>query len=335
MSAWIDQKYMDIVSRYLTLSKKAGPNVVYARCPVCGDSMKNQYKRRFGITVKHDGAICGCFNCNYHAPLWKFLKEYYPDIYKDYQVESFLEKDQDKKKDQVFTEPVRSKLLFSPKSEQLKNVKPVTSIPDCVSYLERRAIPKSQWKKFIYVENFREFCDKLGYTKASELEEDARLVIAFFKNGEIIGVQGRSMMPNAKMRYITIRLSEETVMYTEGVDLSKDVFVFEGIYDAMMVSNGAGSLSSNLERVSAEIPKEMMILCFDNEPRNPNIVSGMKRGLLSDYRVFIPDRQMIYKDINEMVMQGVWTHQEAEDYIKQNTYTKTKGLLYLTQWKKV
>jgi len=47
MTAFIDKKYINIISDRLDKFKWAKGNLANCRCPICGDSQKNKSKARF------------------------------------------------------------------------------------------------------------------------------------------------------------------------------------------------------------------------------------------------------------------------------------------------
>ena len=59
-------------------------------CVVCGDSRTNKRKARFGIAIKDGTAVCNCFNCGYSSSFIYYLKDYHPNIYERYMVDSFV-----------------------------------------------------------------------------------------------------------------------------------------------------------------------------------------------------------------------------------------------------
>ncbi|AZV01084.1 DNA primase subunit [Escherichia phage vB_EcoM_005] len=54
-----------------------------ARCPICGDSQKDEHKARFWAYPVNDGGIMlHCFNCDASLGIKKYLYEYEPDLYR-------------------------------------------------------------------------------------------------------------------------------------------------------------------------------------------------------------------------------------------------------------
>ena len=57
-------------------------------CEVCGDSSKDRRKARFGVAIKGDGAVVGCFNCGYANRFESYLKVFHPSVYERISVEN-------------------------------------------------------------------------------------------------------------------------------------------------------------------------------------------------------------------------------------------------------
>jgi len=76
------------ICQQLPLEKKRqpSPNIINARCPICGDSKKNPNKRRFYLLYEPqlDKITAYCHNCGYvalrrktHSPKpWDFGREF-------------------------------------------------------------------------------------------------------------------------------------------------------------------------------------------------------------------------------------------------------------------
>ena len=52
-------------------------------CLVCGDSLTNRRKARFGVGFKKGVALCHCFNCGYSNTFISYIKQYHPHVYND------------------------------------------------------------------------------------------------------------------------------------------------------------------------------------------------------------------------------------------------------------
>jgi hypothetical protein len=78
-----------------------------------------------------------------------------------------------------------------------------------------------------------------------------------------------------------------------------------------------------------------VVLIFDNEPRNKDIVKKMEESIEEHYQLVIwPEMMEGYKDINEMILDG-FTIEEIQDIIDNNTFVNLRAKMEFIKWKKV
>ena len=77
-SIYIDVKYINLISTSLERFKQNHTNLWNFRCPICGDSEKNQNKRRGFIYEKSNKYFYRCHNCDYGTTFNKFLEKVNP-----------------------------------------------------------------------------------------------------------------------------------------------------------------------------------------------------------------------------------------------------------------
>ena len=118
----------------------------------------------------------------------------------------------------------------------------------------------------------------------------------------------------------------------DDVDFTKTYYVAEGPIDSLFLSNavamaGADGNASGLENT------ESAVFIFDNEPRNKEIVARMEKCLDKGYKVCIWPKNVLQKDINDVILSGV-TQASLELIIDNNTFSGLEGKLQLTYWRK-
>jgi hypothetical protein len=171
-----------------------------------------------------------------------------------------------------------------------------------------------------------------------ELTADKRLVIPFYdKYNELIGISGRALEnSDYKLRYVTLRTkdTQDKLIYgTDKVDTNKLIRIVEGPIDSMFISNCIASGDSALIQTAKQFDSKM-VLIFDNEPRNKEIVKLLADAIKLGYDVVIWPDDIEAKDINEMVMSGI-SPDEIENIISSNTFNGLQAQTKYVFWKKL
>ena len=99
---------------------------------------------------------------------------------------------------------------------------------------------------------------------------------------------------------------------------------------ALPISSG----DANLALTSDSVKAENIILIFDNEPRNKEIVKMMQNAIKSEHNIVIWPSDMQGKDINEMILSGI-SPDEIEQIISSNTFKGLRAQMNFNLWKKV
>ena len=161
-------------------------------------------------------------------------------------------------------------------------------------------------------------------------------IIPFFDaDKNVHAYQGRAVV-DSKIKYITIVL-DDTIPKVYGLDTTdfgRDVYVFEGPIDSMFIPNAIATAGGDLVSAVSTLPKDRLIIVYDNEPRSRETVKKIDKAIMQGYRVCIWPDNMDHKDINDMVMAGL-----SQDFIKHiinnNTYRDLAAKLALNKWSKV
>ena len=214
----------------------------------------------------------------------------------------------------------------------------IASLPEehfAKQYVINRKIPESFFDTLYYADDFKGFVDSYGVEK-DIMEGDKRLVIPFYdKEGNLTGFQGRAL-GESKIRYISIKLMDEVPRFfgIDRVDEEKKIFVFEGPIDSMFVDNSIAVASSALESASTVFDKSKLVLVFDNEPRNKEIMKLMENAIDNHYNVVVWPEMIVEKDVNDMILSG-FDKDELYDIMDQHTYVNLRAKMEFVNWKKV
>ena len=331
MSEWIDRKYAGLLSPRLERFsvKTHQPYLASFRCPICGDSKKNKWKTR-GFLFSKKGAAS--------TTLGNLLKQLDVSTYKQYVMERYREGGHKKQSHAN----VASVFDFSSPKFAEKNI--LDSFLEKVKgtiaeeYLSDRRIPSSRWSSLYYVSDVGTMERLSDKYKDRIVGNDQRLVIPFYgscpfryKVGRV-GVTCRAL-GDSRLRYVTIRIDDDVPMIynLNKIDESKTVYVTEGPIDSMFIDNACAVGNSDLTSISPTVNKESVVLVYDNQPRNQNLVQTMQQAVAAGFTMVMWPEYIEEKDINDMVMSGI----KVQEVIENNTYSGLQLQLAFNKWKKV
>jgi transcriptional regulator NrdR family protein len=330
MSVYIDRKFLLQVSPKLLRFTQKKTDLYNFRCPFCGDSQKNKLKARGFIYRKKNDYFYSCHNCHVGHTFYNFLKFIDANLVREYSLERYKDGETG---NHNYTKPAFdiSKPIFKQKID-LENI---NSLPDnhfAKQYVANRQIPKDRWTELYFASDFKAFVESFDIDKDLK-ENDPRLIIPFYNaKKDLIGFQGRALS-ESKIRYITIKIDENAPKIF-GLDRLKSgtTYVVEGPIDSMFIDNALATADANLS--SIEIDNKDLVLIYDNEPRNKDIVKQIAKAIKEQFQVVIWPATIESKDINEMILSGL-TKQQLMSIIKENTYSGLRAEMELNNWHKI
>ena len=336
MSVFIDRNFLLQVSPKLQRFSKKKDDLYNFRCPLCGDSQKNKLKARGFVYRKKNDYFYMCHNCGVSTTFYNLLKEVDPLLLKEYQLERYKNGNDNGNYPKPNFEEAKQE---APKFKKALELPSIDSLPEAhfaKNYVSQRRIPENLYSQLYYAEDFAAFIQTLGIEKENLHKGDKRLVIPFYdKEKNLVAVQGRSL-GESKLRYITLKLHEDDkkVYGLDRIDEDKLVYVVEGPIDSMFLDNAVATADSNLESIVNSLDKTKVVLIFDNEPRNKEIVSKINSAIDNHFNVVIWPEFVDSKDINEMVMDG-FLPDEIHDIISKNTFVNLRAKMEFVNWKKI
>ena len=337
MSVFIDRNFLLQVSPKLTKFVQKKDDLYNFRCPLCGDSQKNKSKARGFIYRKGNDYFYKCHNCHAGISFYNFLDKVDPELLKEYQLERYKNGDNNKTNHKAPTfEEFKTKPVFK-KALSIPSVESLSEEHYAKTYVRSRKIPEHLYQTLYFAEDFKKFVQDLQISKDGLQENDPRLVIPFYdENKNLIAFQGRAL-GESKLRYITVKIDDDSykVYGLDRIDKEKKIYVTEGPIDSMFVDNCVATADANLPSVTRIFGKTDVVLIFDNEPRNKDIVKKMEECIEDHYSLVIwPTMMENYKDINEMILDG-FTEEEIQDIIDNNTFVNLRAKIEFINWKKV
>ena len=338
---WIDHKYIGLLSSKLDRFSRKSDKLYNFRCPVCGDSSKNRHKARGYLFEGDNGLFYKCHNCGFSGHLSKLVEQVDPHLYQQYQTETFAERHTGRRVANTDYTP-----SFEPKKPTHKDegklleytvrVSDLPTAHPAVLYLQGRRIPESRWSDLFYAEDYSLLEQLRPDVYEGRLLSDERIVIPFRdREGKLIGVQGRSIS-GSPTRYVTIRLTnDDPLIYgLESIDTMESIYVVEGPIDSMFLPNAVACGGSDLMRAMRMLPKSMVTLVFDNQPRNKDLIKLVEKASRWGYSVFVWPNHIHSKDINDLILEG-YTPQEITSLINKNTHDSLALNLAIRDWKRI
>ncbi len=336
MSLLTDQKFTLLLSSKLDRFKRVDARVFNFRCPFCGDSQKSKLKAR-GYLYEKSGCISfKCHNCSYSTSLSNLIKTIDPILHREYILEKFRDGQSQTNHIAVISPPPQAAIKKTQTDLTNLGLQTISNLPTshrAIDYLKRRMIPRSKWDDLYYCEDMRVF-EKLNVAYHGRLMPGGRIVIPYRSmKGELTGVSGRDL-GTSKLRYVVVRLSEDAMIYgLDRINANCRVYVVEGQFDSMLVDNAVAAGGTDFQRVADMFSFDKMVLVFDNQPRNTEVVKMIERQAQHGHTCVIWPTSWAYKDINEAVMDGV-TLSEVMHIIDHNAHTGLNLKLAIRDWKR-
>jgi hypothetical protein len=203
-------------------------------------------------------------------------------------------------------------------------------------YVQQRRIPETFHSQLYYAEDFATFIQNLGIEKEGLHKNDPRLVIPFYdQEKNLVAIQGRAL-GESKLRYITLKLHDDNkkIFGLDRINEEELIYVLEGPIDSMFLENAIATADSNLESITDVLDKSKVVLVFDNEPRNKEIVTKMEHAIDNHFNVVIWPEMIEEKDINDMILSG-FSPDEIQDFISKNTFINLRAKMEFVSWKKI
>ena len=336
MSVFIDRNFLLQVSPKLQRFTKKKDDLYNFRCPLCGDSQKNKLKSRGYVYRKKNDYFYMCHNCGASTTFYNFLKQVDESLLKEYQLERYKNGDTGNNN---YPKPVFEDFKAeAPTFKKALELPSIDSLPEAhfaKVYVQQRRIPETFHSQLYFAEDFATFIQNLGIEKEGLHKNDPRLVIPFYdKEKNLVAIQGRAL-GESKLRYITLKLHDDNkkVFGLDRINEEELIYVLEGPIDSMFLENAIATADSNLESITDVLDKTKVVLVFDNEPRNKEIVSKMEHAIDNHFNVVIWPEMIEEKDVNDMVLSG-FSPDEIQDIISKNTFVNLRAKMEFVSWKK-
>ena len=328
--SYLDTKYINLASASLQKYKKVKNGLWTFRCPYCGDSKKNKNKTRGYIFQVKGDHVFKCHNCGITRSFSNFLKDHVPHVYDEYVMERYKEGTIGKNVPKPDLTQFISKPKFEKRTVDLEPLSCLNNFHVAKKYILDRGIPENKLDRLYYCPNFKEWTNKQKQTFSDTTNDEERIIIPLNDtDGNLIGFQGRSLSPNAKMRYITVMLNEDApkLYGLDHINKNETIYIVEGPLDSFFLENSVAMCGSDVDIRSFGWSDYIWV--YDNEPRSRQITDKISKSIDAGDAVVIWPRSIKEKDLNDMVTSGI----NVKNVIQSNVYQGLKAKLQLSSWK--
>ena len=248
---YVEDKYIRFLNTRLDKFKNVKSGLYNFRCPYCGDSQKHRNKARGYFFLKKSEYIYKCHNCGIGRSLGNFLKENAVDLYDQFLLEKYRNGATGKGRHTPNPTYKSAKPNFVSKDADLQSIADLNRKHAAREYLEKRQIPQEKLSSLYYTDRFKTWINSKKPNTFDSLKNDrGRIIIPLIdKEGKWFGVQGRSLLPNATMRYITIIFNEDKqkVFGLNHVKEDKPIYIVEGPIDSLFLDNSVAMVGSGVD----------------------------------------------------------------------------------------
>ena len=251
----IENQFEQLIREHVAFSRKAATGFEQLKCQVCND-----YKIRAGFKFENGKIRYHCFNCSLDRSHFENARTMSPEFrdilhafhIDDNQIDSILSK-------KFFTSPVLIKKGEAKKPEFILP-KEVDLPPQCHLLAEE---PYPIWKEvasaFLLSRGLTE--SSYSWYLSNDRKYRSKLIIPYFRQGEIIYWQAREMDSNNSERYLNPAISRNNILFNfdELNRYTKDpLFITEGVFDSISIGqNAVGLAGSTLSPFKVEMLKRV------------------------------------------------------------------------------
>jgi hypothetical protein len=316
---------------------KSNSSKISCRCFMCGDSKKDvNVKRGYIYLPMGDKPNYHCWNEGCTATGIDLLskiqgltyKESFSQVIKKYRdrdscgFDADFIIDDDNDEDEVFiNESVKPKMTTMQSINIPDDWKPLSE--DAQKVITNREIHNAPFAP----KNWKLYLSK----------RTNRIVIPWIKDNEIVGYQLRALTKGQQPKYLFEKGQKKRIFYSGYFqDDFPYVFSGEGVFDMIFIPNGCavgGIIPTNGQReeLKNRYPFHDIVYMLDNPwhdtaSYNKILELGKKSP---NQKVFLWDKKIKAKDINEDVISSSNVHKYTTEYLTKRIITASKASIYL------
>lgn len=333
---WIERKFISLMGSHVRNFKKVRQDLYQLSCPICGDSARDKRKARGYIYLMDREFRFKCHNCGDGRKFSNLLYFVAPNLYKEYKFEKFKDSNPEAEEIEEKDVAVRHSNLYE-LDDVASRISRLSNNHPAYLYLKNRLIPFRWFEKLYYVDDISVLKSLFPKYEDQKFLPEGRIVIPIYnRTRRLIGVTCRALGPS-KLRYIMLHENDEEplIFNLDSVDFNKRIYAFEGAFDSMFATNSVAVDGADFNKLFELIPKEQVVVVFDNQPRNRSLIQRIEGISNQNVKMFMwPENINQGKDVNEWIKSG-GNPDELMKIIDNNVYCGMSLKLKLAQWKKI
>lgn len=298
-----------------------GPADIAKSCDICNEGKSKGRKFRLHLYIKdtYENASIACFNCNYSANMYSYLRDNHPTEYEMYKREKSGQSFKELKMVDTSKPIIIDKSLLNinkePKPiliEPVSGFTPLENETEAVEHLKNRGIePQEDWM-------YSPKGNKIMFNETEQFLSDF-IIIPLTIGRKWYGFQALAYKQKKFFVYMVNGNTGWKIWNWNKIDKEKPVYIFESIYDAISsgLENSVAQLGSNISEERLKQLKEP-IFCLDNFRVDDKAKEEAQKYLKRGFKAFIwPKGSEKFKDTNDLRKIGVPFNKIA-DMIKGN-----------------
>ncbi len=304
MISSINKKYFLTAVSGTRIGKQTDMDIA-VRCPICGDSSKNERTTRLHLYHKNGKDSIKCFNGSCvlgdgTQSTQSFLYNHFPKLYDNYKREAFLDRMDNFQNTDAFAE-IKNEII----EKQEASSKPlihnlfnyfndIIEHEEALEYLLKRGF---NYYNLPYNWYFGTQDLKIGETLYKITNS---IIIPLYYKDEMYGFYSRNIHNKTFYTYNPEQNIGLKIWNWFNINKEKECYIFEGIFDALASSN-----ENIIALMGAKIPMERLnelnkpIFVLDNDRTGIlNSIEYCKQG----YSVYVQPNEYKEKDMNELML---------------------------------
>jgi hypothetical protein len=320
----VQRKLEDLIREKVPLGKMSSKGFYSLRCPVCSD-----YKDRGGFKFENGSIGYNCFNCGKAARYDEGAGHVSRNMREVLTAFGIEDSDISTVVNSAFFKPKEEETIRLHDIKRVNTSTPIVKLPPKSHRLGGTTEHLEYQQKLVdYLQQRKIDLDKYHFYFSMDERQKDRVIIPFYRNGNLIFWQARSIDPTEKKRYDAAPVNRDAVFFNFDklhTYSPKPLFVVEGAFDAMAF-DGLALCGSKLNDAKVELLskcRRRLVFVIDKDKNGKHLAEDvLNRGWEI---TFAPDGA---EDVNKSVRRFgfAWTAYQ----LMQNIVNSTNAQLMIS-----